>query len=669
MGQEGTSGTPDARAALAELIPGFTPPADGMVRGIVLVGLGDGAVLRRLVDATAEPTLGYTPTIEVIDPGDDALAAREPPAWACADARVSFYLGGDAVTSWRETRRRALDRALPKHLVASDPAAGDRVRAALAELRREQGDRAGRLRDELRERAARSGRAGLVERFRALRGSQTRARVVICTSRFSTFVWHSAGDLAEAFVASGHEAFVLAEPDDHSTLTALSYLEALREHRPDVAVLINFPRSSLGAAIPPGVPTVCWVQDAMAHLFSLPERSAGPLDFMAGHIFAEPFARAGYGEDACLEFPTTVSPRKFHTGPVPAPARRRFACDIAYVSHRSETPAEMHDRFMRNSGLPAQHRAAIERLRERVEHVASDPMEYAVLGCVKKACVETSREIAGTADAELADLLRYQYAAPLAEQFVRHRTLAWASEIAGRHGLELKLFGRGWEDHPTLAAHAAGEVEHGEALRACYASAAVHLHPSVQFSHHQRVFECALSGGLPLCTRLLEEHKVFFLRAVCEFARGEEPDTTDPATGEPAWTVADHPALMAITRWQQLTGFGAPARFGLGTPGLLTLSRPVRRAIALDQRHGPATLGLRLLGDPGELTVSCADDLERRVLRASGDPLWRRAQSAQLAARVHEAVSTDRFAAELLRLVADRIAPRTRAPGDRGEAA
>src|SRR6185295_13062943 len=115
---------------------------------------------------------------------------------------------------------------------------------------------------------------------------------------------------------------------------------------------------------------------------------------------------------------------------------------------------------------------------------------------------------------------------------LRHQTVAWAAELARERGWRLRLYGRGWAEVPELAEFARPEVSHGEALRACYRATAAHLHVSIYTLAHQRVMECALSGGLPL-SRLVPENLVVPLRLRAQWAlatRGE-PVTRDAARG------------------------------------------------------------------------------------------------------------------------------------------
>jgi hypothetical protein len=185
--------------------------------------------------------------------------------------------------------------------------------------------------------------------------------VLLPISRYSTFVKHSAADLAEAFIAMGHDARVLTEPDDHSRLASPAYLRAFAEFRPDLVVLINYTRHHMGQAIVPGVPVVCWIQDAMPHLFN-PQAGAaqGELDFLAGYLPTELFDRFAYPRARTLFSPVTASATKFHPTPPSADDVQRMTCEIAYVSHQSEAPDVFCERMIAAAPANTPARRAVE---------------------------------------------------------------------------------------------------------------------------------------------------------------------------------------------------------------------------------------------------------------------------------------------------------------------
>ncbi len=479
-------------------------------------------------------------------------------------------------------------------------------------------------------------------------------RLLLVTTRYTTFVHHSASDLASSFESLGHEPHLLIEPEACWLTGPLRTLRAMDRLDPDLIVVVNYPRAGHEAMFPEGWPFLCWVQDGMPHLFD-GSRRAGPLDFVAGHLYPEMIERAGYEASACLEHPVCASSVKFHPGPVSASSGSRFGCDVAYVSHQSEPASVFHDRSV-GGVLPAL-RPLLEACRAEIERAIGQWPFSAQDNAIDSAWRRVVSAIGATENAQMSAALKHQYAYPLAELMIRHETLSWAAEVAQDQGLTLKLFGRGWERHPTLARFAAGALEHGEDLRACYQGARVHLHASVRGCGHQRVYECALSGGVPLCRRSWGE----FFRHEAEVQRefvdsGRRPDASMLPHRTPAWIIADHPELLALLRQRQLSVTPVVGWDHADREGLFGRLDDEVFLYWDECRVPPASMRpLKILGDPFELTFSTRDELAELVQRAVRGGGWREDASSALRGRVEATVSLRLFARRIVETVSGRL--------------
>lgn len=409
---------------------------------------------------------------------------------------------------------------------------------------------------------AERGPAHWAQRFReALAGTGEPLRVLVPTARNSTFIKHASGDLVDAFNRIGMRARLLIEPDDSTRFAVPSYLRQFADFAPDLVVLINYPRGMMADAIPANVPFICWIQDAMPHLFR-PERGAGhgPLDFLAGHLFEELFTKHGYPRDRALESTVLASESKFHAAAVHAGDRARYECEIAYVSHQSETPEHQHERLRAQfADNPAIVRA-VDRLAPVVAESVMRPIgQMATLFATDLAREALRSELPREPEQQLVDLVARAYVEPRADRLFRHETLRWAADAAERRGWRMKLYGRGWEQHPRFAAYAAGELPHGDALRASYQVAGVHLHMSSHSLVHQRLFECVLSGGFPLCRlHMPEVWEIISWLAHEGVAQGARsiPAPLPPSAPAGVRTVgwADAPSLMKLAAALQNLG-------------------------------------------------------------------------------------------------------------------
>ncbi|MEM7622245.1 MAG: hypothetical protein AAF235_03490 [Planctomycetota bacterium] len=402
------------------------------------------------------------------------------------------------------------------------------------------------------------------------------------------------------------------------------------------------------------------MQDAMSHLFSAEKRRPTPLDFVAGHIYADSPVCSGYAPQAVLEAPVCASSAKFHDAPVSTDQQQRFGVDIAYVSHQSETADLLVDKFERSTSFPKP--SLLLACRARIESIIKAWEHEAGIDALLDLPAWLARELARPNDEHLRSTLKHQFVMPLAERIIRHQTLTWAAEIADSEGLTLGLFGRGWEDHPTLARFARGPIEHGDALRACYQAAAVHLHASVQGASHQRVFECAMSGGVPLSRRSWAEFYTDDWARTKDFIERRLPtDVLLWRSRSPAYQPADHPELMQMYR--RRSRMPRPA-YGwdhewLNGRGIYAWVENDPNACPWNAPMPPeASRPLTLFGDPFELTFSTRDELRDRILHASDRGEWRRQITTGVSRRVRDRVSSNAFATNMLDMVVARLGER-----------
>ncbi|MCA9312587.1 MAG: hypothetical protein KDA21_15340, partial [Phycisphaerales bacterium] len=407
---------------------------------------------------------GCSIPVFVLEP--DATRARAATASGTLpdSPRVHLFTGPACVGDLADHFRTRLDCRLPTHVMASGrhtEALAREVAAALGAIVEMQSRAVQTCRARLEARWNQRTMAWWSERYAAINGGAP-ARVLVVTSRFSTFVQHAAADLVDAFAHLGHEARSLMEPDDFTSITPHLCLRTIDAFDPDLIVVINYPRAMHRELFPEGWPHVCWVQDAMPHQFAeLPP--PGPLDFIAGHLYDTPDAADALPAGARLPFPVPVSERKFHPTPVAPDVAGRFACDIAYVSHTSQTPDAFHREFAAH--FDAARRPAFDICRARVE----EAMSAWHLAVQHDALVEARTGLAAALncahDPRTCDLLWHQYIHPLSERLLRHQTLEWAAAIAGAHALDFRIYGNGWHQHPTLHPYAAGPLAHGDDLR------------------------------------------------------------------------------------------------------------------------------------------------------------------------------------------------------------
>jgi hypothetical protein len=236
-----------------------------------------------------------------------------------------------------------------------------------------------------------------------------------------------------------------------------------------------------------------------------------------------------------------------------------------------------------------------------------------------------------------------QYAFPMADRMVRHRVLGWAADTCEARGWKMRIFGRGWEKHERLGALAGPELAHGEELRAAYATAGITVHASIHWMYHQRVMECALSGGLPAV--YLKPDDVSLLRAWTLTKMWElEPKPGIHAAG-------DCPEAMGLVAQLQRTG--RPVHSAWAALDMTERMIETARRAWGGMPEDPAAA--MLLGDFSETTFASRADLERLIGRATESNARRQNLSRGIAGRVRECYSTEKAAAGILALVRQAV--------------
>ncbi len=671
-------GTIVVRPAEGPLERGFTifEDAAGFARSLplrapeavaYLDGLSHAAVLTRLAAISPRHGDGFWPRIVVVEPAMDrflrAMAALDLRGVIGAP-RLEWFVGEGALERLGAWLRGRMHLALAGPVVPGQPPAPGRASAVETLVRQacgEQEREAGRVSAAVRSAGRVRDRTWWAKRYEeASSGRGQPLRVLITTTRFSTFVQHSARDMAAAFEAKGCRVEVLIEPDDASKLTNVAAGQAIERLNPDLIVCINYHRRNLGAMAPPDVPYVCWVQDAMTHLFSKEEGAAlGPMDFVVGHLHAELFERFAYPRARALALPVLASGRKFHDGPVRPEDVARFACEVAVITNQSETPERLRERVLRANAARPEVCAIVSRLYPVVERIVEDCEHAPCMDRLRGEAEEHLRAATGGVDPATLSVLINHVVLPLADRMLRHRVLEWAAALCDARGWRLHIYGHGWERHPTLGRFAKGVVEHGEHLRAAYQGARASLHASVNWNLHQRVFECALSGGLPITLRKRDDLVLLewcAARSISLHTQGWLCDVGDHTQ----WgCAADHPhAMMLVAQCQRL---------GLPHNGRI----PWNPAHWL--AHGTHGWGgalapdtVWLMGDMAETTFANPAELERVLDMAVNSEARRASLAAGIRGRVKAHLTYESAAPVILNLIASSLGANRGQPAQPG---
>lgn len=492
-------------------------------------------------------------------------------------------------------------------------------------------------------------KAWWAQRFGNTSGSE-RLRVLVPVSRYTTYLRHIASDLADSFRAMGTECQVVLERDDSTKMSTSSLLHELNRFQPHLIVSINYTRTMLGEHIPLHIPHVCWIQDTMPHLYSKQVgNQLGDRDFIVGMIKPELTSRYGYPPGRTRSLPMCAARSKFSKGIT----NDSFEAEICWATHQSEAPSIMKRNML--DSLAKQSPQSVDRIASLIDGVEQSVLQLSNerVHHMLEELLDTSLFPAGIPEAAQGarSHILHTIVVPFAERVFRHQTAEWAAEIARDRGWRFRLHGRGWEQHPTLSSYSAGPLDHGEQIRDAYRRSVVHLHASINQTLHQRVVECVLSGGLPLC-RVSHQSMYTPYKLLATQAQPLSRDLTqfEPDHPNSPWFVSAQENALAADYIETMVRFGyQPAERYKDNRVYWQKKRLDRYHEEMQDAatHAQAQLHSSMLGQ----FFASKDSLANLLENAIENRRERADQIAQLQRSIPEIMTTEGFAKELLKMI------------------
>ncbi len=331
---------------------------------------------------------------------------------------------------------------------------------------------------------------------------QPPAKVLALTSRFTSTLQYAMRDALAAFRKMGYETEVLVETKNHHRLTDTEVTRAILEHKPDLLFFLDHLRYEC-PHIPKNIPFLSWIQDDLPNVMCTEAgRSVGELDFVCGNMRHRCVNHYEYPPDRFLYLDIPVCTEVFHDEDLDEDSWQRYGCDVSFVSN-SSIPIDEYYRFALRKYRPEYYPLLEGILRRVKEMLANDEFTLdQMAGETARIAQETNTVIP---DNELASLSTF-FAYRILDWGRRQQTLEWVADWAQRTNRVFKLYGRGWEKHPTLAPYASGIIEHGEPLRQACRGSKLSLQLIPSGFRHQRSYEILASGSLPLTRYCLNDY-------------------------------------------------------------------------------------------------------------------------------------------------------------------
>lgn len=335
------------------------------------------------------------------------------------------------------------------------------------------------------------------------------------TSRFTSYVRYCTFDCAQALEGMGHKMHVWIEPEDTDRLNGLVLLENLCRIKPDAVLCIDHTRSEHPGVYPEKLPFITWVQDQLPAIFDEGTAAQSSLyDFFFTSGFRQRMLDIGFLPERVFSFIECTNTDRFVPGT--AGTNGKFKADISFVSHASTTPEQEFETFkaeFTKLGAPDVLLEFADELYRRISAVFLSGKalygykEYRVL--FDGLCAEYNLEFEGVL-APLGRAVFERFYHVIGNRFFRQMPLLWAAGM----GLDLKLWGHGWEHHPELGRFACGVADNNTDLNSVFTHSGINLH----LSHHTdiihpRLLDCMSAQGV--C--LIRTNGVFSWKNSCLF--------------------------------------------------------------------------------------------------------------------------------------------------------
>ncbi len=403
-----------------------------------------------------------------------------------ADTRVRLYAGMNCVESFRRSLVEQVMCRWPTLSVAIDPTvwpAGVTLESCYIEARAKQNAELARLQARIEVMHTDLTPSELAELFQSRRP----LRVLGITSRYTTFIQYSLRDWLEAFGRLGHETRVLIETADHELPNNLAVAGACAEFAPDLIVSIDHYRPEL-SGVPAKIPVVMWVQDRMPNIFC-PEAGQRQtrLDYTIGYSCLELTQQNGYHVSRFMPAMMAVNEKRFSPRHLTPGERDQYGCDVSFVTNCT-APAE---KIVRESAEQVGSPIATKLMNAVFEQLQAI---YKAGGSVTSGDVMRSMIVKTAEDQRIrADIdgVLDLFVQRVNNSLFRHQAIRWVAET----GVNLHLYGKGWEDHPEFRKYARGVADNQAMLPTIYQASAINLQVTPFGAVHQRLLDGLAAGG------------------------------------------------------------------------------------------------------------------------------------------------------------------------------
>jgi len=172
----------------------------------------------------------------------------------------------------------------------------------------------------------------------------------------------------------------------------------------------------------------------------------------------------------------------------------QFGADISYISHASAVPSEFRSTLRAKwTGGAADFLPLLDGCLEEVTQSAqqSKSLEFLDLkNLAERVAASLKLPLPPNVLSALMTDMRL-----LADRIFRHQTLEWVSAWCQSHGKRLRIWGNGWNQHPTLSKWASGAALPGAQVHTVYRASTINLQIIETGILHSRLLDGWAAGG------------------------------------------------------------------------------------------------------------------------------------------------------------------------------
>ncbi len=292
--------------------------------------------------------------------------------------------------------------------------------------------------------------------------TNTPLRIFLATSRMTEVMQYCSKNLANAFNALGHDAFLSIEQNEMESLSGAWTLKEYHDHNPHLTININHINNNF---LHPDVFNVTWWQDPMRELVSGNKLSWRERDIV---MSVYPFLDKHLKEVGASNI-----------------LRQHFCIDEHIFKLYPEVTRDKKIIFIGSS-----YRNHLRALPEAQRNLVFDYQKQFADGNL-------------VSFQELEDMIQnFSQAMHTRNFIVRDTAVRWICE---QSKIPVEIYGRGWDYDPVISQHFKGELPHGKDVAKAYNSASHSLVCIPEFINSQRLFEISACGCIPIVYDSREE--------------------------------------------------------------------------------------------------------------------------------------------------------------------